>query len=210
MSIDIATRHLGLTEYRECWQIMRAVHADVVSGKCISTILTVSHPETLTLGRHAHRKHVIAVPAGVPLIVVERGGEVTAHTPGQLVIYPILHLGKLQIMPKRLVNLLEDTIIKTLRCFNIAGGRDAIHPGVWVGSNKIAAIGLRIEQRVSYHGLALNVANDLQLFAAIVPCGLQDRGVASMESVLDGPVCLESVRSIFMQTYAANLPCRLI
>ncbi len=187
-------RDLGLVEYRECLELMRALHADVARGATDSTVLFVEHPRVLTLGRHADPKHLL-MPAHVPVVAVERGGEVTAHEPGQLVCYPVLLLAAFKLMPKRLVEKLESAVIATLASFGIEASTDSVHPGVWVGREKICAVGLRVQERASFHGIALNVDNDLELFSLITPCGIAGRSVTSMSRLLGKRVPIEGVKA---------------
>lgn len=154
-------------------------------GTSPDTLLLVEHDPVYTLGRRAETRHLVFDDAqrqvhGIDLVRTARGGDVTYHGPGQLVGYPILHLGALGLGAVSYVNALEEMLIATLREFDVNATRDPDHRGVWVGRDKIAAIGVRIARQISMHGFALNVDPDMAHFAGIVPCGIQGRGVTAL------------------------------
>lgn len=185
--------------YEHCLERQREVHARVAAGAQPATVLFVEHPPVLTLGRNADPRFLNFAEGhfashGIAVVPVERGGEVTAHEPGQQVMYPILRLADFHLMPKRYVELLEAVMIRALARFGIAAATHAEHPGVWVGDDKIGAIGIRVKDRASLHGIALNVRNDLRLFEMIVPCGIQGKGVTTMARVLGRDVAQSDVR----------------
>ena len=178
---------LGLMPYEAALVAQEQALTRVVAG-VTGEIFTVEHPSVITLGRHADLKHVLhpeseLTEAGISLVRTERGGEVTCHNPGQLVIYPILPLSRMGLSVRSYVRLLEQSIINTLREVGLAATRDPNYPGVWVGADKICAVGIRIKQRVSMHGIALNIDNDLSIFNRVVPCGIQGRGVTSVSNL---------------------------
>ena len=148
----------------------------------------VEHPPVYTLGMRASREHLLE-PGEIPVVQIDRGGQVTYHGPGQLVAYVMLNLEQRSLTPRRLVQALESAVIDTVADYGVtaAARRDA--PGVYVGAAKLAAVGLRVTRHCSYHGLAVNVAMDLTPFAGINPCGYADlqvtdlRQLAGIESV---------------------------
>lgn len=162
------------------------------------TVLLVEHDPVITVSRRAKAPaHVLASPAvleraGVALETTNRGGDVTYHGPGQLVVYPILDLSRLGLGLHEYMRLLEQAVIDTLAAFGVAGRRDETATGVWVGEGgglaKVAAMGVHVRRWVSMHGLALNVTTDLSHFGLIVPCGLVGRPVTSLARLL-GPGC---------------------
>lgn len=169
--------------------------------------MLLQHEPVLTLGKNADAGLVLTQPgsleaAGIEVVATDRGGEVTAHEPGQLVVYPILPLQQLRLPPKRYVDRLLDTVILTLQHFGIAAQSDPDYPGVWVGRDKICAVGIRVKERVSLHGIALNVVNDLKLFRLIVPCGIRERGVTSMENLLGSRPDLSDVTRVWLQKFS--------
>ena len=142
----------------------------------------VEHPPIYTLGLNADRSHVLA-PGKIPLLQIDRGGQVTYHGPGQLVVYPLLDLRRLRISVRGLVQALEAAVIETVAADGIEayGRRDA--PGVYVEGRKLAAVGLRIRRNCSYHGLAINVDMDLEPFGRINPCGFKDLEVTQLRQL---------------------------
>lgn len=197
---NISIRRLGLLDYGLCLDLMHDLHARVVSGEEHGIILLVEHPPVITLGQNSNARHILAAPSdldklGVQVHVTDRGGEATAHEPGQLVVYPILRLSEFSLLPRRYVDALTTSVINVLASYDIVGTPSREFPGVWTDAGKIAAVGVRIRQRVSLHGLALNVANDLKTFALITPCGLVGRAVTSMEQMTGKKLNLDEVAS---------------
>jgi lipoyl(octanoyl) transferase len=191
--------HLGRVPYAEAMAIQQQIVVARKHNVIGDTLLLVEHPPVLTLGRNAHRSNVLAsdallVKRGVELHEVNRGGDVTYHGPGQLVGYPILDLrGDLPgkkgpyLGPVDYVRLLEEALIRTCADFGVMAQRICKLTGVWtiaggsIREKKIAAIGVHVSQGVTSHGFALNVTTDLRDFDWIVPCGITDRGVTSLE-----------------------------
>ncbi|MCL6453235.1 MAG: lipoyl(octanoyl) transferase LipB [Alicyclobacillus sp.] len=179
------------------------------------TVFTVEHPPTITIGKNGTADHVVA-PAevlarrGFQVYEVDRGGDVTYHGPGQLVVYPVLHLSPWGNDVGRYVRMLEETVIVALADVGIAGSRIEGLPGVWVGTDKVCAIGARVRRRktgefVTSHGLALNVHTDLSHFQTIIPCGIADKGVTSVERLLGQEASLAEwegrLRTAFTQIF---------
>lgn len=162
-------RHLGRRDYRETWQAMRAFTEARVADTP-DEIWIVEHPPVYTQGVAGRPEHVL--DAGeIPLVASDRGGQVTYHGPGQLLLYTLLDLRRLELGVKALVQILQQAAIATLAQYGIAAGERADAPGVYVGAAKIASLGLRVRQNGCYHGLSLNVDMDLRPFARINPCG---------------------------------------
>jgi lipoyl(octanoyl) transferase len=178
----------GTLPYREAWDLQRRIVADRQAGSGHDVLLLLEHPAVYTLGRRTDRSHVLFDEAerdarGIELVEVDRGGDVTYHGPGQLVGYPILRLATLRGVVDY-VRALEEVLIRLLATFGVIGERVPDLTGVWVGNDKIAAIGVRVASRgVTSHGFALNVTSDLDDFAGIVPCGIVGRGVCSLQSL---------------------------
>ncbi len=202
---------MGVLPYGEALHLQETELDRVVRGDSPGTIFFVQHPSVLTLGKNSDLAFLKYAPEyftdrGIEITRCERGGEVTAHMPGQLVVYPILPVGRLRINVRAYIQALENAVIKTLHLWNITGNRDAEYPGVWVGKRKICAIGVRIKQRTSMHGMALNITNDLGLFDEIVPCGINGRGVTSMaREAGDGAVNMANVQAQLGQALADAL-----
>jgi len=185
---------LDMLGYRECWQLQEQHHAEVVAGE-EERVLVVEHPPVITLGRRADdaRKHLkvdekLLKQLGVEVVESDRGGDITFHGPGQVVVYPIIRLADHGLSVGGYVRRLELAMIETLKVFGLDAHREDGMVGTWVHYHgmtaKVGAIGVRIRQGVSMHGLALNVDTDLSFFDLIVPCGLKERGVTSMRKLL--------------------------
>lgn len=200
---------LGLLGYNDALAVQLAHHQRVVEGGD-PVLLLVEHPPVLTFGKHADPQNMLfdektMRASGVDVVLTDRGGEVTAHVPGQLVVYPIIPVSRLGITPKRYVYLLEDAVIGLLKSYDLAADRDPEHPGVWIGFKKICALGIRIKSRVAMHGLALNVNNEFQLFAKIIPCGIRMRGVTSMQQELNQHMDLNEVKTRLVNSLSLAL-----
>jgi lipoyl(octanoyl) transferase len=205
---EIAVARLGLVPYADAfaWQQVRA--QAVRASREPEVIGVLEHPPVYTLGMRARREHLLASEAalrerGAEVVQTDRGGDVTFHGPGQLVAYPILDLRARGLGPAEYVRSLEACVIDTLAAFGIESMRVPGRPGVWVGAEtaKIAAIGVRIRDGVSMHGLALNVTTDLAWFDAIVPCGIADASVTSMERELGNAPGFNAVCDAFLASF---------
>lgn len=198
---------LGLVEYEEGYRLQQRLWEEKAAGREDDFLLLLQHPPTLTLGKSGKLDHLLVdreelAREGLSLFFIDRGGDITYHGPGQLVAYPIVDLRRRGKDVHRYVRDLEETAIATLADFSIAAGRDKDHVGVWVGRDKVCAIGVRIRKWVSMHGLALNVNPDLMHFALITPCGIVGRGVTSMEKLLAGAPAFAEVRARFVENFA--------
>ena len=171
-------RHLGLVEYEPTWRGMQR-YTDERGPDTPDEIWFLEHPPVYTLGMNASREHLLA-PGDIPVVQIDRGGQVTYHGPGQLVVYPLLDLARLGMGVRQLVTALEQAVVDTVATWGIEAvpRRDA--PGVYVEGRKLASLGLRIRRDCSYHGLALNVSLDLEPFSRINPCGYAGMQVTSL------------------------------
>jgi len=190
----IALSRLGLMEYQEAWDFQRTIHEEVASGSRPNTLLLLEHPSVYTAGRRTEDGERPA--DGTPVIDVDRGGRITWHGPGQLVGYPIVKLQK----PTELVGFvreIEAALIRVCDDLGVATVRIDGRSGVWIqderGDRKIAAIGIRVAKGVTMHGFALNVNPDLAAFGQIVPCGIADADVTSLEIELGRSITIEEV-----------------
>jgi lipoyl(octanoyl) transferase len=195
-------RSLGRIPYEEAWLLQRDLARKRATGDIPDTLLLVEHPPVFTTGKRNAEAN-LRLPAeglGAPLIVSDRGGDITFHGPGQLIAYPILGLRAAGLGVVTYVRSLEEVIIRTLHDYGIEGSLECGLTGVWIGNEKIAAIGVRVSRPggagaawVTTHGLALNVDVDLAWFERIVPCGIADRGVTSMQRLLGEAPRMEQV-----------------
>jgi len=193
----IALSRHGLVDYQKAWDVQRAIHEEVASGNRPNTFLLLEHPSVYTAGR---RTDDAERPSdGTPVIDVDRGGRITWHGPGQLIGYPIVKLLK----PTELVGFvreIEGALIQVCADLGIAAVRVEGRSGVWIqdvqGDRKIAAIGIRVAKGVTMHGFALNVNPDLAAFGHIVPCGIADADVTSLEKELGRSISIDEVAPI--------------
>lgn len=200
---------LGRMRYGDAWVWQRRAAKAVADGTLAEVVFLVEHPPVYTIGRGAHGSRANLLwpederrRRGIELFEVDRGGDITYHGPGQAVVYPILNLNHEGRDLHRYLRHLEEVIIATVAGFGIEAGRLPPHTGVWVGEEKIAAIGVKASRWVTQHGLALNVDPDLDHFAGIVPCGIADKGVTSMARILGAPVAVEAVKPRLVEELA--------
>lgn len=199
---------LGLRPYREVWQLQHELHERVGSGQDPETWIFVEHPPVVTLGRNAKTGNVLLSKEAlaqrrVDLVEIERGGDVTYHGPGQLVVYPIRRLARFrEVVP--LVRALESAVIAACAHFGVRGERNADHAGVFVGNNQLCAIGLAVRKMTSMHGIALNVSNDLNYDSLINPCGLTDRGLTSLSKETGRVVSIADARETLLEAFATE------
>ena len=162
-------RRLGRVEYEPTWRAMQEFTASR-TPETPDELWIVEHPPVFTLGQAGKPEHILE-DVGIPIVKIDRGGQVTYHGPGQVVIYLLLDLARLKIKVRELVTAIEQGVIDFLAAHGVQAERRAGAPGVYVGEAKVAALGLKIKNSCSYHGLSLNVDMDLSPFAAINPCG---------------------------------------
>jgi lipoyl(octanoyl) transferase len=190
----IALSRHGLVDYQQAWESQKAIHQEVADGIRPNTLLLLEHPSVFTAGRRTEESE--KPTDGTPVIEVDRGGRITWHGPGQLVGYPIVKL----INPTELVGFvreIEAGLMSVCADLGLATERIDGRSGVWVrdanGDRKIAAIGVRVAQGVTMHGFAINVNPDLSSFKSIIPCGIADAGVTSLELELNRAITIEEV-----------------
>lgn len=187
---SVSLVHLGEVEYNAAWALQRELVRHRSAGEIGDMLLLLSHPHTYTLGRATKENHILVPPEllrqqGVAVIESDRGGDVTYHGPGQIVGYPILKLSHHGGDLIRYLRMLEDVVIHTLETYGLVGSRIPGLTGVWVGDAKVCAIGVKLSASgVTHHGFALNVTTDLRYFQHIIPCGIADKGVTSLEQLL--------------------------
>ncbi len=207
---------LGLINYNKAWEIQETLRGERERGEIPDRVLLLEHPPIFTLGKRVcegdilSTKELIAAD-GIDVIKTNRGGRATYHGPGQLVGYFICSVSEMarRSSPsplwgegqgegdrgvKRFVFLIEELLIRVLADFGIQSNRDPVHPGVWVGRDKIAAIGLHVSRGITQHGFALNVSCDLSHYRHIVPCGIKNRGVTSIKQLLGKAPPIDEVK----------------
>ncbi|MDH4109200.1 MAG: lipoyl(octanoyl) transferase LipB [Gammaproteobacteria bacterium] len=174
----VAFRSLGLQEYEPLWRAMQRF-TDTRDERTADEIWFTEHPPVYTLGVNASREHLLA-PGGIPVVQIDRGGQVTYHGPGQLMIYPLIDLRRAGLGVRALVTALEQTVVDLAADYGVSAAARADAPGVYVDGVKLASVGLRIRRGASYHGMALNVDVDLEPFSRINPCGFRGLEVTTL------------------------------
>jgi lipoyl(octanoyl) transferase len=202
-------------DYEAAWNLQRKLAQERAEERIPDTVLFLEHPPTYTLGRRTRESHLL-VPRmelareGLAVFDVDRGGDITFHGPGQLVGYPILSLKGREGGPGRYLRALEEVIITALRGFGIEAERLQGFTGVWVQGEKVAAIGVKISaHRVTMHGFALNVSTDLDFYSRIIPCGIRDKGITSLERLLGRPVSLAEATDRVMESLGQVMNFRM-
>lgn len=192
--------------YADALAIQLAAVAEVQNGAA-SELLFVEHPPVLTLGASFHAENLrltqdAYAARGIDVVSTDRGGDVTYHGPGQLVIYPIFNLDDVRRDLHFWLRELEETMLVTLRTLGIEGRRFAPHTGAWIGDEKVAAIGIKVKRWVSMHGISLNCDVDLAAFDTIIPCGIAGYGVTSLTRALGRPFTIEDAKPIVREAFA--------
>jgi lipoyl(octanoyl) transferase len=202
--VEFVVEDLGLIPYGEAWAYQKKVHRQVVEGKRPPTLLLLEHPRVITLGRKATGENLLFPESwyreqGFELYWVERGGDVTYHGPGQLVGYPIFPVDR---EVRRFLRQIEEVIVRVAADYGLEAYPTPGYAGVWVGEDKLCAIGVAVKEGVSFHGFALNVSTDLNDFSVIVPCGLKGKGVTSLERLLGRKVPMAEVKARVVEAFA--------
>jgi len=185
---------LGLRDYVATWDFQKRLVSDRIAGKVPDTLLLVEHPHVITRGR-AYRGRTVPGTPTIPVVDVDRGGDVTYHGPSQLVGYPIVHLKEAGLSLDCYLRSLEDSLIDALSGFGLRGERLPGFTGVWVEGKKVASIGVGVRRWVTYHGFALNVNTELSFFRQIYPCGLEPSTITSLERLLGRPLEMPAVKA---------------
>jgi lipoate-protein ligase B len=196
---------LGRTRYAEAWKLQQQLWDLRARGEAGDLLLFTEHEPVYTIGKGGDADHVLADDAeltrtGAELFRIDRGGDVTYHGPGQMVGYPIMDLTARPDLHRYLRDL-EEVIIRSLSAYGITGVREEGLTGVWVGGEKVAALGVKVSRWITMHGFALNVATDLQRFDRIIPCGIFHKGVTSVERLLGRSVPMSDVRRELVRSF---------
>jgi len=204
----LEVRRLGVMPYGEALALQKKLVVDRQSGTVPDLLLLLEHPHVVTVGVGARRSlknllvsESVLRESGVELHQAPRGGDVTYHGPGQLVGYPILDLRPDRCDVHRYVRDLEEVLIRTAGALGVQARRDSGLTGIWVGNDKLAAIGVRVSRWVTSHGFALNISTDLGYFDLIRPCGIEGRGVTSLAGLTGAPVLIEEVTTALVEAF---------
>jgi lipoyl(octanoyl) transferase len=197
---------LGLIGYDEAFSLQRRLHEGCWKGTHGDAVLFQENPPVITLGRSGREEHLLWTPerleaAGIEVREVGRGGDVTYHGPGQIVISPILHFRRYVSTALDYLRALEETVIRLLAGYGLAAGRIEGKTGVWAGGLKVAAAGVAVSHGVTMHGLAVNIRPDMEHFSAIVPCGLRGMGVTSLKLLGRGDLSYARVRDDWLAAF---------
>ncbi len=196
--LDVITK--GLIPYETAWKYQRELHAQRLAGDIPDTLVLLEHPPVYTFGKNSDRSNLID-PQDAEVIQSDRGGDITWHGPGQLVGYPIINLEEHKKSVSWYMRNLEEVIISTLKEFEISGDRISGMTGVWVGNQKVCAMGVRLSRWVTMHGFALNVRPDMSYFNGMIPCGIKGKGVVSMKDLLGKEIEIEDVIPPLIQAF---------
>jgi lipoyl(octanoyl) transferase len=214
---EVEIRRLGVIPYADGLELQRELVGRRKADQIPDQLLLLEHPPVITLGVKTRndRSHVVATvetleEEGVEVFESGRGGDVTYHGPGQLVAYPIIDLRPDRCDVHRYVRDLEEVLIRTSAAFGIVARRSAGLTGAWVGEDKLAAIGVRIARWITSHGFALNVSTNLSHFGLIVPCGISDKGVTSLEKLLARQVPMASVEDAVVDAFCSVFQRRVL
>ena len=203
----LSVKDLGADqEYGEVLVLQERLHARRISGEITDTLLLLEHSPVYTLGRSAETANLLMSDealrsAGIAKFETRRGGDVTYHGPGQLVGYPIIHLAEKGLKVLEFVEGIEEALMRAASGFGVAAGRDRRNRGVWIGDDKLAALGIMVSRQVTMHGFALNVNTDLNLYRGIVPCGLRGAGVTSLALALGREVEMLAVKKSVAEAF---------
>lgn len=199
---QILVQNIGRKAYKAVWDLQIKMQRQRIRGEIEDTLILVEHDPVYTLGKNADKDHLLqSRDESVDVFNIERGGDITFHGPGQLVGYPILDLSNYKKSVSWYMRTLEQVLIDTLIEFKIIAQRNDDLTGVWVGDEKIAALGVRISRWVTMHGFALNVNPDLSFYDGIIPCGIFDHGVTSMERLLGETQNNDNVKNMVIEKF---------
>ena len=200
--VKVNTMNLGKKSYGEVWNLQKKMQIKRMAGEIDDLLILVEHNPVYTLGKNADVNHLLqSRDRTIEVFNVERGGDITFHGPGQLVGYPIIDLANYKKSVSWYMHSLEQLTIEVLSEFEISAKRVKGLTGVWVGDKKIAAQGVRLTRWVTMHGFSINVNTDLSYYNGIIPCGIFDRGVTSMEELLGSTQKMEKIRTLVVNKF---------
>lgn len=216
---NVILHDIGFMDYEEVWQLQKdifnkSIEEKIQGKKPLQHLLVCEHPHVYTFGKSANQTNLLLSETElknkkISVYDIERGGDITYHGPGQLVVYPIFDLEQLNIGVKKFVFNIEQSIINVLQNQGISCDRIDDRIGIWIdkgksNERKIAAIGIKCSRHISMHGLALNVNTDLSLFNNIIPCGIVDKGVTSIKNELGREISMVDIKNEMIKEFSAN------
>ncbi len=214
-------QNLGSKPYYETWRYQQSLQQELIRRKrernnddSAGYLLFVEHPNVYTIGKSGKWENLIftndtLVQKGIGVVKTDRGGDITFHGPGQIVVYPVLDLEQFRVGVARYIEKLEEVIIRTAAGFGIIAQRIPSRTGVWVDNNKLCALGIKCSRFVCMHGFALNAYTDLDFFHGIIPCGIDDGGVTSFEKLLENPPPADVIRNRIVIEFEEVFGCSI-
>ncbi len=204
--MPVKFKDLGFADYKEVWDLQKETHLNKQKGTSDDVVYIVEHNHVYTLGKTGSRDHILISDEemkhkGISYYEIDRGGDITYHGPGQLVVYPILDLNNYYKDTHRYLRELEETVILTLKDLGIEAHREEEFTGVWVGEEKICAIGIKVSRWITMHGIAFNINTDLGYFDKIIPCGIFHKGVTSVEKITGNKADIEKIKEIYIKNF---------
>lgn len=203
----IIHKDLGFSDYKEVWDLQKDTHMKKQKELTDDILYIVEHNHVYTLGKTGSRDHILISDEEmnskeISYYEIDRGGDITYHGPGQLVAYPILDLNNYYRDTHRYLRDLEETVILTLKELGIEAHREEEYTGVWVGEEKICAIGIKVSRWITMHGIAFNINTDLSFFDKIIPCGIFHKGVTSVEKVTGKKADMEEIKKLYVKNFS--------
>ncbi|MGA7719558.1 MAG: lipoyl(octanoyl) transferase LipB [Ignavibacteriaceae bacterium] len=197
---------LNFIDYKEAWDLQKSTFELRHKKKLQDILFLLEHPHTYTLGKTADKKNLIGSDDflsenKISVYEIDRGGDITYHGPGQIVGYPIIDLNEWQNDTHKYLRGLEEVIIRTCSFYNVIGTRIPKYTGVWIENRKIAAIGIKVSRWITMHGFAFNINTDLSLFNGIIPCGIPDKEVTSLEKETGNKADIREVKTLLVQNF---------
>lgn len=201
---------LGLIDYQEAWDLQKEIFGQRCKNEISDILFLLEHPHTYTFGKVADKNHLISSTQflnanKISVYDIDRGGDITYHGPGQIVGYPIINLSDWEKDTHKYLRVLEEVIIRVCKEFGLNAERNSKHTGVWIENRKIAAIGIKVSRWITMHGFAFNVNTDLSLFQGIIPCGISDKEVTSLQKELGQKVNLIQIKELIVKNFAEVL-----
>ena len=205
ISYNINVLDLGYRPYGEVWDLQKKMQKDRIKSNIDDTLIFVEHESVYTLGKNANKDHLLqSRDNSINIFEVERGGDITYHGPGQLVVYPIIDLNNYKKSVNWYMRAIEQVTIDSLFKYKIKAERNNNLTGVWVNDEKIAAQGVKISRWVTMHGFSINVNTNLDFYDNIIPCGIFDKGVTSISEILGREINMDELKKIVLEKFNAN------
>jgi lipoyl(octanoyl) transferase len=200
---------LGLIDYKDAWDVQKSIHQLRVENKMDDVLFLLEHPHTYTLGKTADKENLVGdkkylYDNKISVYDIDRGGDITYHGPGQIVGYPIINLTNWKQDTHKYLRSIEEVIINVLKEYDLIGTRVEKYTGVWLDDSKICAIGIKVSRWITMHGFAFNVNTDLNLFNGIIPCGITDKDVTSLNRELSKEIALNDVKEKIIHHFSSQ------